>query len=29
MAIKRFERKSNNQEYLQESIKIVKEKCEK
>jgi hypothetical protein len=29
MAIKRFERKSNNQEYLQESIKIVKKKCEK
>jgi chromosomal replication initiation ATPase DnaA len=28
MAIKRFERQSNNQEYLQESIKIVKEKCE-
>lgn len=29
MAIKRFEQKSNNQEYLQEWIKIVKVKCEK
>jgi chromosomal replication initiation ATPase DnaA len=29
MAIKRFEQKSNNQEYLQESIKIVMEKREK